>query len=274
LIAALSLLLAGCGGLLSDVGDDDETNGDTDGSSVEDAPSAQITDNPAYNEVEATRTAMNDTGNTYAEATAATLSAAPSFSNWSSWADPGYYSEVDKSGDTWTYTTDTSGWTWTLTVTETSSGYERVVKYDGTDGDGTTYDNWTAFEGSTNADGTSGSYTVYDPEAPDQNRPAFEFSWSGGDRYTWSFTAYDYSSGTPAATDNYDVVIDPDLDGSTGELDLISRDGSDNVTDESKAGWTNQGSAGVLDTGSGAQTWGGASKDNPDNYLSNDEPDA
>jgi Holliday junction resolvase-like predicted endonuclease len=69
------------------------------------------------------------------------------------------------------------------------------------------------------------------------------------------------------------VVIDPDLDGSTGELDLISRDGSGTVTSESKAGWTGQGSAGVLKTGSDAsQTWGGAEDTNPDDYLTSDEP--
>lgn len=279
LIAALSALLAGCGGLLGP-GGDEASNGDTDDSSVEDPPSAQIADNAAYNEVKSTQEAMNATGNSYATTTAGFLGATLTLSSWNTWADPGYYSDVQKSGDTWTYTTDASGWTWTLTVTETSSGYERTVTYNGTDDSGTTYNDWTAFEGSTSSDGTNGSYTIYDPDAPEQNRPVFEFFWSGGDRYTWSYTAYNYSSGTPAPTENYDVVIDPDLNGSsTGELDLISRDENGTVTGESDAGWTSRGSAGVLRTNarSGSttrHTWGGAGETNPDNYLTNDEPDA
>lgn len=105
-------------------------------------------------------------------------------------------------GNSWTWTYNVQNLTATLTVTQQSDGsYYWKLVLNGTDPNtNTTYNNWTALDGTTSAGGKSGSFKGY---TPNTTTPLAEFSWvtSSNGVLTGTFKLYDNTGGVISQID-------------------------------------------------------------------------
>jgi hypothetical protein len=118
-------------------------------------------------------------------------------------------------GNTWTWTYSLQTLTATLTATQQSDGsyYWRLV-LNGTDaGSSTTYNNWTAIDGTTSADGKNGNFNAY---APNTTTLLAGFAWSTSSNGVLTGTFKLYDNGSTVAS-QIDIVNNSD---GTGEVRL------------------------------------------------------
>jgi hypothetical protein len=114
-------------------------------------------------------------------------------------------------GNSWTWIYNVQTLTATLTATQQSDGsYNWKLVLNGTDASTTTtYNNWTALDGTTSADGKTGSFKVYSPNTTTQ---LAQFSWSTNPSsvLTGTFKLYDNSG---AVISQIDIVNNSDGSG-------------------------------------------------------------
>lgn len=135
-----------------------------------------------------------------------------------------------RSGNTWTWTYTDRTLTATFTATSQSDGsYQWKMVLNGVDADdGTTYNKWTALEGTTSGDGKTGSWKIYDEN---KTTVATEFNWTTTNNVLTGIQK-DYSSG--AVTDQITLINNPD---NSGEMRVYS-----GTVMTYKATWTSTGS--------------------------------
>ena len=87
----------------------------------------------------------------------------------------GYFSgNGTQSGNTWTWSYSYGGFSATWSATQSSSGYEWKLVYNGVEGN-VTFSNWTALSGSESTDGKSGTWTIFYPPT---TVAAYQLTWS------------------------------------------------------------------------------------------------
>jgi hypothetical protein len=132
-----------------------------------------------------------------------------------------------------------NGWSWsvtlgnlteTLTVTSNGdNGYSWTLTLDGTDSDGTQYNNFTLAEGTTSGDGSNGSWTIYEDNS---STISAEFSWTTDSDNTLTGTLSYYDNGQK--TSSMEVINYSD---NSGQLTF-----NENGTTSFKSTWSSDGS--------------------------------
>lgn len=97
-----------------------------------------------------------------------------------------------RNGDVWTWQVTDGPLTVRVTATKTSSGYQWQMIINGTDTDGTVYNNWVALQGNSSADGKSGSWTIFEDNT---TVIAAQFVWSTSSAGVLTGTLTVYSQG-------------------------------------------------------------------------------
>ncbi len=117
-----------------------------------------------------------------------------------------------QSGNTWTWKVTEGQASITFTATQSDTTYQWKYVMNGTY-QGTTYNNWTAFEGSETASGANGNWILYNENS---TTPMSKVSWTtdGSGTLTGNIIGYD-STGTE--TDRYTFVNNKDNSGSLEE---------------------------------------------------------
>ena len=143
---------------------------------------------------------------------------------------PYQFLQSTRDGNTWTWNYTQSTLTVKMTSTAQSDGtYLWKVIFNGQEPSGsTTYNNWTAMEGSTSGDGKSGSWKIYDENT---TVIAGDFTWSTTNNILTG-TQKEYNNGT--STGQVVVVNNPD---NTGEMRVYT-----GTVVTYKATWTAAGS--------------------------------
>ena len=98
---------------------------------------------------------------------------------------------TDNNG-TWTWNAPQDGVNYTLTATPSQSGYQWVLKGNGTDTQTqVNYSDFTFFSGTTSADGSTGDLTIYDDSNPGTPTILGKFSWTiSGTTVNATFESY------------------------------------------------------------------------------------
>ncbi len=114
-------------------------------------------------------------------------------------------------GNGWTWTYNVQNLTAMLTATQQSDGsYYWKLVLNGTDPNtNTTYNNWTALDGTTSADGKSGDFNGY---SPNTTTLLAEFSWSTNSTGALTGTFKLYNNGS-TITSQIDIVNNSDGSG-------------------------------------------------------------
>jgi hypothetical protein len=172
-------------------------------------------------------------------------SMAASFTGLTSLYSPYFATNPKQNGSTWTWTvTEPPSLTATFTATKQSDGsfVWKLVLNGKSSSDSTTYNNWTALQGTSSADGKNGDWKVYQTNT---TILAGEFIWSTDNAGKLTGTLRSYSeTGTLSGS----IAIINNSDGS-GEIDEY--DGNALVF---KAVWTSSGSGTWWSYNNGTQT--------------------